>query len=254
MKDPPLKAQAGSELVAFIDKIQPSRFWKMKPIHSEFADPCRNAKIHKILPHIYFPKAKYSLWVDGSVQIKFQGSLEELAEIYLKERDMAVFAHQTRNCIYEEADACIKGGKDDPGAIYRQMMHYKYENYPIGVGLAECSVILRRHTEKVRLFNEVWWNEIKTHSRRDQLSFNYVAWKLSVRYALFPGCLPDNDLFFRHEHVAVGQFPIPRNLDNIAAEIPSSPVRKVNLMRRAERNIRSFRKSLFKKLENGKRA
>jgi hypothetical protein len=236
-----------------MDQPQLSRFWHVKPLHREFDDPCRNAKIHKILPHLYFPKAKYSLWIDGSIQIKFQGSLEELAEIYLQERDIAVFPHRTRSCAYDEAESCIKQAKDDPAVIYRQMMHYKYDNYPFSQGLAECSVILRRHTEKVRLFNEVWWNEIKTHSRRDQLSFNYVLWKLSLRYAVFPGTLAENDLFVRHPHLEPGQYPIPRPPAEPSAPVAKEPIPppppKPAILKRAERKIRSFRKRLFRKRE-----
>lgn len=200
LKDPPTRFVAGSDLVAFMDHPQPSRFWNVRPIHQEFTDPARNAKIHKILPHLYFPNAKYSLWLDGSVRVKTQITVKELADLYLKDADVAVFYHRTRFCIYQEADACLKAAKDNPGTIRHQMGIYKYENYPEESGLAECSVILRRHSDHVRYFNEIWWNEIQNHSKRDQLSFNYVVWKVRVRLAFFPGNLAANDLFERHPH------------------------------------------------------
>jgi hypothetical protein len=61
-------------------------------------------------------------------------------------------------------------------------------------------VILRRHTDAIRHLNEAWWNEIVRGSRRDQLSFNYVAWKLGLRYATFPLSLATgNGLFVKFQ-------------------------------------------------------
>ena len=66
------------------------------------------------------------------------------------------------------------------------MQRYASEGFPRGAGLAEACVILRRHTAAVEAFGEAWWHEIRTGSHRDQLSFDYVAWKLGMRYATFP--------------------------------------------------------------------
>ena len=33
---------------------------------------------------------------------------------------------------------------------------------------------------------EEWWQEIKMYSYRDQLSFNYVMWKLGTKVYYFP--------------------------------------------------------------------
>jgi len=35
--------------------------------------------------------------------------------------------------------------------------------------------------------NEAWWREIEAGSVRDQLSFNYCAWRLGFAYRTFPG-------------------------------------------------------------------
>ena len=61
-------------------------------------------------------------------------------------------------------------------------------------------MILRRHTDAIRRLNEAWWNEIVRGSRRDQLSFNYVAWKLGLSYATFPLSLATgNGLFVKFQ-------------------------------------------------------
>lgn len=32
---------------------------------------------------------------------------------------------------------------------------------------------------------EVWWNEIKNYSHRDQLSLNYAIWKLNLNFEIY---------------------------------------------------------------------
>ncbi|MEO8602136.1 MAG: hypothetical protein ABI629_06140 [bacterium] len=61
--------------------------------------------------------------------------------------------------------------------------------------------MLRRHSDTVAAFNEAWWDEICRGSRRDQLSFDYTARKLGLRYGHLPGTIADNPLFQRRPHV-----------------------------------------------------
>jgi hypothetical protein len=201
LREPKVEAGPETALVAFTDDPEGSRGWQLRSLHAGFEDPCRNAKIHKILPHLYFPDAAYSLWVDGSLGFRIRIPIEEWIATYLANHDLAVFKHPVRNCIYAEADECIQIGADDPETIAQQMRKYRYEGYPRLAGLTESSVLLRRHTPRMKLLNEVWWDEISRHSRRDQLSFNYVAWKLSFTYATLPGAVDQNAFFERKAHL-----------------------------------------------------
>ena len=83
----------------------------------------------------------------------------------------------------------------------KQVERYKIEGYPENLGLSECTVILRRHTNQIKEFNEAWWEEIKNGSRRDQLSFDYVARKMNLKVNYFAGHLrAENYLFKRNFH------------------------------------------------------
>ena len=64
-------------------------------------------------------------------------------------------------------------------------------------------VLLRRHTAKIKRFNEIWYREIKTHSHCDQLSFDYAARKTGIKYAHFPGTIFNNPHFARQPHVKI---------------------------------------------------
>lgn len=200
LKPPPALWRDDATFIAFLEDSQSANGWEKQPIYRRFRDPCRNAKIHKILSHRYFPNAEYSLWIDGSIEVKSAIPLNRWADEYLGNHDLAVFKHCMRDCLYEEGAACMQWGFDSSDVINRQMQKYHNEGYPPNNGLAECTVLFRRHTRQIRRFNETWYAEIQAHSRRDQLSFNYVAHRLGVKYNLLPGNVTNNPHFTQIKH------------------------------------------------------
>jgi hypothetical protein len=162
--------------------------WQIQQMSSISTDPLMQSKRYKVLAHeVLPPGTEFSLWVDGSMEFSSRLHPGELARLYLADADLALFKHPIRDCLYDEAHRCDVGKMDDSAVIARQMNRYRAEGYPRNNGLAECCVILRRHTPAVARLNEMWWKEIAEGSRRDQLSFGYVCWKLGMKYALFPG-------------------------------------------------------------------
>lgn len=198
LKDQPTK---GVDFIAFLESPIISKTWQSRVIHKNFPDPNRNAKIHKILSHKYFPDKLYSLWIDGSVSIKFPFSIEKLIEIYLSDADLALFKHSDRHCLYQEANICMQRGLDNPEIIKEQIQRYTQEGHPSNFGLGECTILLRRHTDQIKKFNEAWWEEIQKGSKRDQISFPYLINKMNIKYKYFPGHLrAENYLFQRNLH------------------------------------------------------
>ncbi len=160
-----------------------------------FLDSRRTARQYKILSHQYI-RAEYSLWTDGNITTKVP--IDYLIEKYLKDADMATFRHPMRDCIYDEASTCMALNLDDPAVIMEQMERYRAAGYPEHNGLAETLYILRRHTKEIETFNNFWWSEVCRGSKRDQLSFNYVCWKLGIRYNTFLG--DEYDLFRKNDY------------------------------------------------------
>ncbi len=179
-----------------------------------YKDSNRNAKKFKLLPHRYLSNYEYSLWIDGN--LKVIGNIDILVEKYLKDANIAFFNHQNtaldpRNCIYQEASAIFNFGainmqrtpergmlnyKDNPQIIQKQIQKYKNENYPSNNGLIKGGIILRRHNEKdVINAMEAWWEEVKYNSKRDQLSFNYIAWKQNLKFNYIEGDARNNEFF-----------------------------------------------------------
>lgn len=153
----------------------------------QFEDSSKSAKLFKILPH-NFIQSDYSLWHDGHLTIT--GDVLSFIQQKLSESnvdDLFLFRHPTRNCIYDEAQACIKLRKDYPETIREQIDRYIRRGYPKNNGLIRGSTIYRKHTSiAVQLLMRDWWKEVKQYSNRDQLSFNYVAWWRNIKYANAP--------------------------------------------------------------------
>ena len=145
-------------------------------------DPVRKARWAKILCHRIPQLAAfdYSVWIDGNLDVT--GDLQSLVES-LCGATLTGFRHPFRDCLYEEGRACILEEKDDPGTIRRQLARYRSEGYPAHHGLTETNVLIRKHrAPEVITLMEAWWSEVSHHSKRDQLSFCYAAWRTGVRY------------------------------------------------------------------------
>ena len=202
LKPPWGEDPGGTVRLAFVDNSDSCPGWRIEPMDFPCMDPLMRAKRYKVLAHEALPSGTaFSLWVDGSMEFSSRLHPGELARQYLGDADLALFRHPSRVCLYDEAHVCSLKGLDDPGVMAAQMGRYRAEGYPRINGLAECSVILRRHTPAMARFNEMWWREIVNGSRRDQLSFNYVCWKLGIKYALLPGTRHTCVEFKMHHHL-----------------------------------------------------
>lgn len=156
-----------------------STVWKIRPIPEELASlsKVKQQRIVKICPHRYLPEYDISIWVDGNIKVK--GDLNNLLSEYdLTKTHLYTRIHPSRRCVYEEAKAILGFGKDRPENINPIISRYEQEGYPRNIGMAETCVIIRAHNERdCRLFDEAWATELMLNSHRDQMSFNYVAWK-----------------------------------------------------------------------------
>lgn len=172
----------GWDYVCFTDNASlKSITWKIRPL-ARTDDPCRMARRVKCLSHEYLKEYAFTVWVDGKLRIKC--NLDDLMRRYYDgSAPMAVFRHPDRSCIYEEAEACKALRKDDPVVIDQQMERLRAASFPPGLGLVETSMLIRDNmSPEVRRADEEWWREIRHGSRRDQLSFNYVAWRLGFKF------------------------------------------------------------------------
>ena len=165
---------------------------------SRFKDPVMNAKIYKVLSHKFF-RGK-TVWVDGNISLNVEPN--NLLEL-LGDNDIAVFRHPYRSCIYQEhPHAKDRLPEDQKPSIDKQIADYRKEGMPQNYGLAECGMIIRKNNPIVEEFNNRWWAEITRYSRRDQISFPYVLWKMGdrIKVKIIHGNVRDHKYFHYDNH------------------------------------------------------
>ena len=173
--------QPGFDYICFTDNSgQTSSFWQLRPIPDELLNlsSVKQQRIIKICPHRYLSEYDESIWIDGAIDVL--SNPNNFIERYCSDKNKSVFIrrHPCRDCIYEEASACIRLKKDTSTNINPQLDKYREEGFPKHFGLVESNIIYRRHNNPycVKLM-ELWANELISGSHRDQLSFNYALWK-----------------------------------------------------------------------------
>lgn len=129
-----------------------------------WSDPEKHSRRLKIMAHEYIDYDVY-MYVDanyeitGQVDIDFKGG-------YLTVK------HWKRRCIYEEARAVLRSGKDKPSIVKKQMTAYAKAKHPKNGGLFANGFFIRDRSADELCYR--WWDEVNQHSHRDQLSLPYV--------------------------------------------------------------------------------
>lgn len=163
-----------------------SKNFTVKYVDAIFENQTKNARMIKILSHIFLIGYDYSLWIDGSVQLRGR-NIEELINKH-KNQYISLHKHEKRNCVFDELEACVGAKKDNPDVMMKQIEKYKNEGMPAKKGQVETAEILRDlNSKKTKLLNLLWWKELDENSIRDQLSFNYVCWKNNFNYSIMEG-------------------------------------------------------------------
>jgi len=161
-----VEKQEGWRYICFTDLDLKSDTWEIIKVNEENIDNKLCRKI-KLLPHKYLPNHDFSLWIDGNLSI----------ECYLNKfliYDYCLMKHPERDNIFEEASICIEAQRDNIDTITKQIEKYKSITGFFS-GLNATGILARKNTIKNIDFNEKWWNEVKEHSRRDQISFSFLA-------------------------------------------------------------------------------
>jgi len=177
----PVFLSSDIKYICFTDKEYESENWDVRVVPIVESSPRKEARKYKILSHKYIGDG-ISLWIDGSRCI-YNNPIIYIRKL-LRRYDLLTGLHPSRNCIYDEAAKCIKANKGKRENITRQVIKYHKEGYPIHNGLINSSIMVRRITPKTIKVENDWWHELSNFSVRDQISFNYVAWKNNLEYRI----------------------------------------------------------------------
>lgn len=177
----PLVPCPGVDFICFTDSLfMDGGRWQTRRIPAELGglSKVKQQRIVKACPHRFLPQYDISIWIDGSMTV-CRDLKAFISQYDLDACPLYTRVHQIRHCIYDEAEACKAMRKDSSAVIDAQMAAYREEGYPKKAGMIESGVMLRKHNDpKCIALCNLWAAEILKHSHRDQLSFNYVCWKL----------------------------------------------------------------------------
>lgn len=175
-----------------------SDFFKIIYERAWFKDTTRDARFYKIMGHEVIWKYPHSIWMDGAFEIKHPDFLS--VRHFLKDADIALYRHPDRNCVYDEAVACIRLKKEKVTVIATQILGYFLRGLPADIGMNETSLLVRNQAYFSGPICERWWKEVRDHSKRDQMSFNYVLYKTGTRCDIIPGNNQKNQFLKRNKH------------------------------------------------------
>eukprot|EP00245_Coleochaete_scutata_P010474 TRINITY_DN3669_c0_g3_i1.p1 TRINITY_DN3669_c0_g3~~TRINITY_DN3669_c0_g3_i1.p1 ORF type:complete len:494 (-),score=93.20 TRINITY_DN3669_c0_g3_i1:639-1904(-) len=165
-----------------------------------YTDPRRTGKIPKLLLHRLFPNARFSLWVDGKLELVVDPYRVLERFLWRHNHTWAISRHYKRFDVFVEADANKAAAKYDNKSIDEQMDAYRNDGMvpyteaklPITSDVPEGCMIIREHTPITNLMGCLWFNEVERFTSRDQLSFGYVRDKLlqkaQFRQSMFQDC------------------------------------------------------------------
>ncbi|MBS0563121.1 MAG: DUF616 domain-containing protein [Proteobacteria bacterium] len=161
-------------------------------------DPARASRRAKLMPHRWLAE-DWSIWLDNKSRLKRDP--EAILAAVRAQSDAAFFAfpHFARDCVYHELQTCWENGLDDFRVLKERQRTYRAEGMPTHSGLIEGHFIVRRHHDpEVSRFGERWFEQVLRHSRRDQISFPYLAWRLGLRYEFIRGLDWKDTVAFDH--------------------------------------------------------
>lgn len=147
--------------------------------------PNRLAKVPKCLPWQFAP-APNSIWIDASYRVT---SPTFAFDVLKCAKPIAQFVHPWRDCVFEEANASLGLTRYDDTleAISSQKNEYENIGHPHHWGLWATGVIVRQHTDDVRLMSGQWLWEIRRHSYQDQISEPVSLRLCDLRPSPLPG-------------------------------------------------------------------
>lgn len=162
--------------------------WQIRPILYKNTDTTRICRYVKTHPEKLLPEYKCSVWIDSNIHIHTDEIYSRTIELYEQGVLVSSMWHPVRKCLYEEAFAVVNMMLEHESVVVNWCHRLRQEGFPKGLGLFETNVLYRQHClEKVGEMDTIWWNCISHYSRRDQLSFTYVLWKMDIPFHYFFG-------------------------------------------------------------------
>lgn len=158
----------GWRYICYTDQPLTSKIWEIRKVDLNGEDPRRLARYFKIMEWVDW---KQSIWIDASFIIGT--NLDDWWSRYFK-NGFSAPVHPFRDGVYAEILACILMKSGDVKQLQDQDKEYRDAKVPEFGGIISSGLLMRENTPEVIKLCEDWWNELRTRSIRDQVSFARV--------------------------------------------------------------------------------
>ncbi|GMI85321.1 hypothetical protein like AT1G53040 [Hibiscus trionum] len=228
--------------------------WRIVVIHNvPYSDARRNGKVPKLLLHRIFPNNRYSIWIDGKLQLVVDPYQILERFLWRHKANFAISRHYRRFDVFVEAEANKAAGKYDNSSIDAQVDFYKKEGLtpysdaklPITSDVPEGCVLIKEHIPITNLFTCLWFNEVDRFTSRDQLSFGMVRDKIMAKVDwhinMFLDCERRNFVIQAYHRDLLEHMPPPVAVIRRPPALPNTNVRGRNQGKRIPRRGRDRR-------------
>ncbi len=198
----------GYERICFTDNPNlKSKDWTIVLMDNHYLGAERESRRPKLLPHRFLSDFEWSLYLDNTVDLKT--CPQEILEQYSKSESLFVcFKHPRRDCIYDEGEVIIANDMDDEIRVREQLDFYRSQGFSPHQGLIAATMLLRNHLDSTVIeLQEEWFNHVLRYSKRDQLSYPFVAWQRNFQCSYFEGSPKDNSLMKRQGSKKITRVP-----------------------------------------------
>ena len=152
-----------------------SKSWEIRFVDSDLElDPILLSRYYKINNHLVDMEYDLSVYVDANLRIR--GNLDYfLVQAYDSNKSMALLLHPFLNSLEGEVKACIENNKGSRELLENQYTHYLEQGFRDRLPHINARLMIRKCGDPgVRKVMEVWYDQLCTWSKRDQISFNYA--------------------------------------------------------------------------------
>jgi hypothetical protein len=179
----PKENYKGCDFVCFTDqKHLKSDIWEIRIIDKIDLPLNMMNRKYKWLPHKYLSNYIMSLYIDSNIAL-LQNPFKLLEKYSANKWLFLLPKHPLRDCIYDEAFACIERNKVTISNLIEQIKFYKQDNFPNNFGIGENNILYRIHNNRnvIELMENLWKDLNKWNTKRDQLSLFYLVWKIKFK-------------------------------------------------------------------------
>lgn len=188
LRDPAYVAP-GARYYCASDRPVTSAVWQRIEVAAP-EDPVTAARDIKISPPRELAWADYHLWIDARYR------LEVTPEIFaplLMSADILVFGHPFCPTLRDEAEEIRKRDLAPESALNRQLAEYRAAGFPMVSPHSSTGFLVRRNDPRTAGFNQVWSEQLRKHGHpRDQMSFDFAAWRSGLRVRHLEGHYREN--------------------------------------------------------------